>query len=148
MKPDDREFEKVEKLLHLKRYEHPPEGFYEQFLDDFHDRQRLEIMQRSAWSLFWDRVETWFWGVGTRKRVYLVGVAYAAVMIGLFIRSENGDFQANNESESGNATPVVYDIGSSPSQTPDGSKVPGLDEQSTSNESIVPAGIKSFLREF
>jgi hypothetical protein len=148
MNPDDKQFDEVEKLLHLKRYEHPPEGFYEQFLDDFHDRQRLEIMQRSAWSLFWDRVETWFWSVGTRKRVYLVGAAYAAVMIGLFIRSGNGDLQANKGSESDGSTAVVYDIGSANGQGRDGSKLPALGDKQPSNESIVPAGIKSFLREF
>ena len=148
MNPDDKQFDEVEKLLHLKRYEHPPEGFYEQFLDDFHDRQRLEIMQRSAWSLFWDRVETWFWGVGTRKRVYLVGVAYAAVMIGFFIHSGSGDSQKNKGSGSESSTTVAYDIGRAEGQSRDGSKVPVLGDKQPSDESIVPAGIKSFLREF
>lgn len=148
MNPDDKQFDEVEKLLHLKRYEHPPEGFYERFLDDFHDRQRLEIMQRSAWSLFWDRVETWFWGVGTRKRVYLVGMAYAAVMIGLFIHSGNGDSQANKGSGSEGSTTVAYDIGGASGQGQDGSKMPVLGDKPSSNESIVPTGIKSFLREF
>ena len=132
------------KLLHLKRYERPPEGFYERFLDDLHDRQRVEIMQRSAWSLFWDRVETWFWSVGSRKRVYLAGAAYATVMIGLFFRAGDGDYQANNGVEPVTSTTVIYDMGNAG----DSSKVPVLGENQPSNESIVPAGIKSFLREF
>lgn len=147
MKSDEEhkeQYEELEKLLHLKRYEHPPEGFYARFLDDLHDRQRLEIMQRSSWSLFWDRVETWFWGVGSRKRVYLAGAAYAAVMIGLFFRAGDGDFQANNELDSGQSSTVLYELGNSSDQ----STVPVLGDQKPANESIVPAGIKSFLREF
>lgn len=140
----DKQYEDLEKLLHLKRYEHPPEGFYERFLDDLHDRQRVEIMQRSAWSLFWDRVETWFWGVGSRKRVYLAGAAYAAVMIGLFFRAGDDDFQAENGSGLDQSSTVLYEIGDSANQ----STVPVLGDQKPANESIVPAGIKSFLREF
>lgn len=144
MKSEDDQYEEVEKLLHLKRYERPPEGFYERFLDDLHDRQRVEIMQRSAWSLFWDRVETWFWSVGSRKRVYLAGAAYATVMIGLFFRAGDGDYQANNGVEPVTSTTVIYDMGNAG----DSSKVPVLGENQPSNESVVPAGIKSFLREF
>ena len=140
MKSEKEQHEQVEKLLHLKRYEHPPEGFYDRFLHDLHDRQRVEIMQRSAWSLFWDRVETWFWGVGTRKRVYLAGLAYATVMIGLYFRAGDGDYQAKNGSPTDNSATVVFGMGTS--------KVPALDDQKSSNESIVPEGIKSFLREF
>lgn len=138
--PEEQKYDQVEKLLHLKRYEQPPEGFYERFLDDLHDRQRVEIMQRSAWSLFWDRVETWFWGVGTRKRVYLAGLAYATVMIGLFFRVGGEDYQANNGSQGEQSATVVYGVGAS--------KAPVLGDEKSSNESIVPAGIKSFLREF
>lgn len=148
MKSENQEYEKVEKLLHLKRYEHPPEGFYERFLDDLHDRQRVEIMQRSAWSLFWDRVETWFWSVGSRKRVYLVGVAYAAVMIGLYLKSADGDGMAKNGSDSANSTTVVYGIGTPPDQNNKEYGSPGSGNKNPSNESLVPAGIKSFLREF
>ncbi|MCF6314415.1 MAG: hypothetical protein L3J39_18345 [Verrucomicrobiales bacterium] len=144
-------YDELEKLLHLKRYEHPPEGFYERFLDDLHDRQRLEIMQRSSWSLFWDRVETWFWGVGSRKRVYLAGMAYATVMIGLYFRAGDGDYQANVADEFGNSTTVIYDMdkqGDLSEQGNRGGRVPRLDNDKPSNESIVPAGIQSFLREF
>ncbi len=148
MKSDNDQYEEVEKLLHLMRYEHPPEGFYERFLDDLHDRQRVEIMQRSAWSLFWDRVETWFWSVGSRKRVYLAGAAYATVMVGLFFRAGDRDYQAANESEPDSAATVVYDIDSSADQTYGKSAVPVLGDKKPLNESIVPAGIKSFLREF
>ncbi len=137
---EEQKYDQVEKLLHLKRYEQPPEGFYERFLDDLHDRQRVEIMQRSSWSLFWDRVETWFWGVGTRKRVYLAGLAYATVMIGLFFRVGDEDYQANNGSQGEQSATVAYGVGAS--------KVPVLGDEKSSNESIVPAGIKSFLREF
>lgn len=145
MKSDDDQYEEVEKLLHLKRYEHPPEGFYERFLNDLHDRQRVEIMQRSAWSLFWDRIETWFWGVGTRKRVYLAGALYAAVMIGLFFRAGDRDRLAKNDSKSDNSAAVVLGIGT-PGEKNYGSS--REDDNQSANEGTVPARIKSFLREF
>jgi len=147
MKSDNQQYEKVEKLLHLKRYEHPPEGFYERFLTDLHDRQRVEIMQRSSWSLFWDRVETWFWSVGNRKRVYLIGIAYAAVMIGLYLRAADGDGMVKNGSDSDNSATVAYGIGT-PNQNGNEFGSPGSGNKKPSNESLVPAGIKSFLREF
>jgi len=48
--------ESVSKLLKLKRHEQPPEGYFEDFLREFQDRQRSEIHQRSLWEIISDRM--------------------------------------------------------------------------------------------
>ena len=57
------DFEDIQRLLRLKRYEQPPEGFVEDFVRQFHHRQRQEIMQHSARGLLWERVNTYFHGL-------------------------------------------------------------------------------------
>lgn len=46
----------ISKLLRLKRHEQPPPGYFEDFLSEFHRRQRRELMQRPAWEMAWDRI--------------------------------------------------------------------------------------------
>jgi hypothetical protein len=45
----------VHKLLRLKRYEHPTPDYFERFIDEFHDRQRSELLRQPAWKLAWER---------------------------------------------------------------------------------------------
>ncbi len=80
----DENFEQVQQLIALKRHEQPDDAYFEEFLDEFHRRQRQELLQRSSRSLFFERVSTWF-TVGNKMRfVYAGGAAYAALMLGLF----------------------------------------------------------------
>lgn len=46
----------IQKLLRLKRYEQPPEGYYEDFLREFQQRQRAEVLKSSVWEIIWDRL--------------------------------------------------------------------------------------------
>ena len=46
----------ISKLLRLKRYETPPEGYFEDFLAEFHLRQRAELIHRPFWRIAWDRL--------------------------------------------------------------------------------------------
>jgi hypothetical protein len=45
----------VGRLLRLKRYEQPNPEFYEEFLRDFQNRQRAELLKPSLRQLIWDR---------------------------------------------------------------------------------------------
>lgn len=54
------EFEDIQRLIRLKRYEQPEEGFTEKFLEQFHQRQRAEMLQKSSLALFMERVGTWW----------------------------------------------------------------------------------------
>ena len=42
-------------IIRLKRYENPPEGYYEEFLREFHYRQRAELLKPSLRTLLLER---------------------------------------------------------------------------------------------
>jgi hypothetical protein len=46
----------ISKLLRLKRYEQPPQGYFDSFLHEFHRRQRDELLQQPLWRICLDRV--------------------------------------------------------------------------------------------
>jgi len=48
----------LSRLLRLKRYEQPPPEYFENFLREFHRRQRADMMRRPAWRLALDRAES------------------------------------------------------------------------------------------
>jgi hypothetical protein len=50
---DDNE---IGKLLRLKKYEQPPPGYFENFLHEFHRRQRDELLRQPLWSVLWQRL--------------------------------------------------------------------------------------------
>jgi hypothetical protein len=47
----------LQRLLRLKRYEAPPPEYFEDFLSEFQDRQRAEMLKRPLWRLALDRLE-------------------------------------------------------------------------------------------
>jgi hypothetical protein len=46
----------IGKLLRLKRFEQPPPGYFENFLHEFHRRQRDELLRQPIWSVLWQRL--------------------------------------------------------------------------------------------
>jgi hypothetical protein len=58
------QFEDVQRLLRLKRYEQPGDDYFERFLDEFSQRQRAELLRRSSRSLLMDRLSTIWWEYG------------------------------------------------------------------------------------
>ena len=51
------DFTDLQALLRLKRYEAPPAEHFEDFLYEFHRRQRAELLRRPLWRLALDRLE-------------------------------------------------------------------------------------------
>ena len=47
----------IGKLLRLKRHEQPPPGYFDNFLEEFHRRQRVEMLRQSPWQVGWQRVQ-------------------------------------------------------------------------------------------
>src|SRR5437763_8889230 len=45
----------ISKLLRLKKYEQPPTGYFENFLHEFHRRQRDELLRQPLWRICVDR---------------------------------------------------------------------------------------------
>jgi hypothetical protein len=64
----------IQKLLRLKRYELPPEGYTESFLADFHRRQRGEILRRPLAEIVWDRL------LAIAPNFHVPHAAYAAIV--------------------------------------------------------------------
>jgi hypothetical protein len=47
-------------LLRLKRFEQPPEGYYQDLLAKIHERQRNELLRQSVFRIALDRIQTAF----------------------------------------------------------------------------------------
>lgn len=80
------EFEDIQKLIRLKRYEKPPEDFVEDFLASFKDRQRAEMLHRSARGLLWERVTTYFAEFLTPKWAWAGASVAAVALLGISLR--------------------------------------------------------------
>jgi|GEM_PF-384906 len=50
--------ESIHRIIRLKSYEQPPEGYYENFLGEFHRRQRAELLKPSLSSLILERLSS------------------------------------------------------------------------------------------
>ena len=68
--------EPMHKIIKLKRYEQPPEGYYEDFLREFHRRQRAELLKPSLSALIMERLS----GLIPELRVPAMAFAGAAAV--------------------------------------------------------------------
>ena len=101
MKPS---IEQIGDLLALKRDERPENGYWGDFLCEFHHRQRVRVVEKSSFratfSHFSDRLSDF----GPSKWAYGAGVAYAALTIGFILAPR--DVEVENPSSS----PVNYQV--------------------------------------
>lgn len=77
------ELEDLQRLLRLKNYEQPAEGYFEDFLDEFHRRQRAAVVSSNGEST-WSRFVSWFQDLGAAKWAVGAGVAYALLALAFF----------------------------------------------------------------
>jgi hypothetical protein len=54
------DFENLQRIIRLKKYESPNDDFLEDFVARFRERQRSELLRQSARGLLWERCVT-FW---------------------------------------------------------------------------------------
>ncbi len=47
----------IGRLLRLKRHEQPPPDYFENFLHEFHRRQRTELLRQPLWQVAWQRAQ-------------------------------------------------------------------------------------------
>jgi len=80
------EFEDIQRLIRLKRFEKPEEGFTENFLQQFHQRQRAEMLKQSSVELFWERATT-LWENLLVPKWSLVAAAVAVCAMSLWVLS-------------------------------------------------------------
>jgi hypothetical protein len=71
--------EQLRALLRLKRYEQPPDGYFDQLLSDIHRRQRTQLLNQPLWRIAWERLQTFF------SEHSMGSVSYAATMAALLV---------------------------------------------------------------
>ncbi len=74
---DDNE---IGKLLRLKRYEQPPPGYFEDFLHEFHRRQRDELLRQPLWRICLERAQDFMFRLNVPSLTSYPAVA-AAVLV-------------------------------------------------------------------
>lgn len=82
MKPS---VEQLGNLLALKRDERPEEGYWQDFLCEFHQTQRERAVKKSGLMNGLGRISAWFSELGSSKWAYGAGLAYCAVTVAFFL---------------------------------------------------------------
>lgn len=101
MKPS---VEQLGNLLALKRDERPEEGYWQEFLCEFHQNQREQAVKKSGLMSGLGRISGWFSDFSPSKWVYGAGLAYAAVTVAFFLTPR--DVLKENSS----ASPVNFQV--------------------------------------
>jgi hypothetical protein len=98
----------IQKLIRLKRYEQPPEGYFDDFLFEFQRRQRAEMLKRPLWQIVWERANLWL------ESFRVPAIAYASILVaavgvtGVIVNSQNGaSAAAGGIASVGNPAPVI-----------------------------------------
>lgn len=75
----------LQDLIGLKKYEQPEETYFDDFLVEFQQRQRAEMLTTSARSLLFERARARFSEFGSLRWVIGVGAAYAAIVFSFYL---------------------------------------------------------------
>src|SRR5664279_6176098 len=70
----------IGKLLRLKRYEQPAPGYFENFLHEFHRRQRDEMLREPLWKICLQRAQDFMFRLNV-PALTSYPVAAAAVLV-------------------------------------------------------------------
>jgi hypothetical protein len=76
--------EPMHKIIRLKRYEKPPEDYFENFLREFHHRQRAELLKPSLTALLLERLSGFLAEVRVPALAY-AGATAVAIVAGVVI---------------------------------------------------------------
>jgi hypothetical protein len=72
--------EEIGTLLALKRHERPEDGYFDDFLREFHQRRRAEEVQQRGLAGWWRKASAWVSDLGGSKWAYGLGFAYATIV--------------------------------------------------------------------
>ena len=85
----------ITKLLRLKRYEQPPEDYFQNFLAEFQARQRSEVIHRPLLRIAWDRFSSVF-VMPPVPRMVMASSFAAAVIAAVFVMTWADDDTPSN----------------------------------------------------
>src|SRR2546423_14747604 len=74
---DDNE---IGRLLRLKKYEQPPPGYFENFLHEFHRRQRDELLRQPLWKIAVGRAQDFMMSLNVARLASYPVAATAGVL--------------------------------------------------------------------
>ena len=103
------ELQDLQSLLRLKNYEQPADGYFEDFVDEFHRRQREVAVGGERFS-FLSKISSWFQELGAAKWAIGAGLAYAVLAFGFF--GTIGNFGSKASSGIANDTEDILPEGS------------------------------------
>ena len=84
-KMDEFNDNEIARLLRLKRYEQPPPGYFDNFLHEFHRRQRDELLRQPLWRICLERAHNFMLQLDTRSLAsYPTAVAAVLVCAAIF----------------------------------------------------------------
>jgi hypothetical protein len=96
--------EQIGSLLALKRYESPREGYWDNFICEFHQNQRQLVSNKTGIADKAFSITTWFSSLGPSKWVYGAGLAYATVIAALMINPKTASVEQMQ------SAPVNYEV--------------------------------------
>ena len=101
------DFKETRRLIRLKRYEQPPQDYHDNFLDEFRERQRSEILRRSSMRLFLERLSTFISEIGKSRWVIGCVLIYGLVAFLLMInrQADNNDDAVSSDAPMDSASP-------------------------------------------
>ncbi|MGI9086635.1 MAG: hypothetical protein ACR2HH_02675 [Chthoniobacterales bacterium] len=88
--------EDIGRLLRLKRHEQPPPAYFENFLHDFHRRQRAELLQQPLWRIALQRAHDFMFQLNVPALNSYPAAAMAVLVLAAVISLKV--YQAPNES--------------------------------------------------
>src|SRR6266496_2014740 len=84
-KMDEFNDNEIARLLRLKRYEQPPPGYFDNFLHEFHRRQRDELLRQPLWRICLERSHNFMFQLDVRSLAsYPTAVAAILVCAAIF----------------------------------------------------------------
>lgn len=97
----------LHKLLIIKRYEHPTPDYFERFLDEFHQRQRVELLRRSTRSLIWEKLVDVISDFHVPRFAYAGVVAAAIIASAAILVTQQGNDSGRTLAFAGDSVPRI-----------------------------------------
>ncbi len=90
MKPS---VEQISNLLSQRGNLRPEEGYWQDFLGEFHQKQREQALSKSAFAAFLESTRSWFSEVSPSRWAYGAGLAYATATMAFILIPRGADVE-------------------------------------------------------